>query len=117
MTEGAICQRRYIASLVYITYLNPAGWGGLVAKDRRHQRRQHPVTGSGLDGHEPNAAIGPVTRATASIMAGSRPARREVGGAMPGRPGLSPHAYIPIDSDTRLGHFETEAGKDCQGVL
>ena len=28
--------------MVYITYLSPAGWDGLVAKARRHQRRQHP---------------------------------------------------------------------------
>ena len=42
---------------------------------------------------------GLVTRATASIMAGSRLVRGEVGGAITGLPGLTPHAYIQIDSD------------------
>ena len=42
-----------------------------------------PVTGSGLDSHEPNAAIGLVTSATASIMAGSSLVRWEVCGTMP----------------------------------
>ena len=64
--------------------------------------------------HEPNAAIGLVTSATASIMAGSSLVRWEVRGAMPGLPGLTPLAYIPIDSNT--GHVrvrvETEADKD-----
>ena len=88
-----------------MTYLSQAGWDGLVAKARRHQAASIPVTGSGLDSHEPNAAIGLVTSATASIMAGSRLVRWEVCGAMPGLPpvpGLTPHAYIPIDSNT--GH-------------
>ena len=89
-----------------MTYLRPAGWDGLVAKARRHQRRQHPrpVTGFGLDSHEQNAAIGLVTSATASIMAGShfQVVRWEVCGTMPGLPGLTPHAFIPIDSNT--GH-------------
>ena len=66
--------------MVYLTYLSQAGWpgDGLVAKALRHQRRQHPcqwlslAMGFGLDSHEPNAAIGLVTSATASIMAGSR---------------------------------------------
>ena len=47
-------------------------------------------------------------------MAGSSLVRWEVSGAMPGLPGLTPHAYIPIDSNT--GHVrvrvETEADKD-----
>ena len=42
-----------------------------------------PVTGSGLDSHEPNAAIGLITSATASIMAGSCLVRWEVCGAIP----------------------------------
>ena len=70
-----------------------------------------PVTGFGLDSHE---AIGLVTSATASIMAGSRLVRWEICGAMPGLPGLTPHAYMPIDSNT--GHVrvrvETEADKE-----
>ena len=49
-------------------------------------------------------------------MAGSRLVRLEVCGAMPGLPGLTPYAYLPIDSNT--GHarvrVETEADK---GVL
>ena len=45
------------------------------------------------------AATGLVTSATASIMAGSRLVRWEVCGAMPGLPGLTPHAYILIDSN------------------
>ena len=72
-----------------------------------------PVTGSGLDSNKPNAAIGLVTRVTSSIMAalaGSHLVLGEVGGAMTGWPGLTPHAYIPIDSDAR--HFETEADKE-----
>ena len=100
--------------MVYMTYLSPAGWDGLMAKARRHQRSQHPcVTGFGLDSHEPKAAIGLVTSANASIMAGSRLVRWEVCGAMPGLPGLTPHAYIQSDSNT--GHVrvrvETEADK------
>ena len=53
-------------------------------------------------------------QATASIMAGNRLVRWEVCGAMPGLPGLTPHAYIPIDSNT--GHVrvrvKTEADKE-----
>ena len=45
-----------------------------------------PVTGSGLDSHEPKAAIGLVTSSTASIMAGSCPERWEVCGIMPRLP-------------------------------
>ena len=74
-----------------------------------------PVTGSELDSHEPNAAIGLVTSATASIMAGSRLVRWEVCGAMPGLPGPTPHAYIPTDRmDSNTGHVrvETEADKE-----
>ena len=97
--------------MVYMTYLRPAGWDGLVAKARRPSAASIPITGFGLDSHEPNAAIGLVTSATVSIMAGSRLVRWEVRGAMPGLPGLTPHAYIPIDSNT--GHVqdlvETEA--------
>ena len=48
----------------------------------------NPVTGSGLDSEEANAAIGLVVRATASIMT-------EVG-AMTGLPRLARHAHIPI---------------------
>ena len=99
--------------MVYITYLSPAGWDGLVAKDRRHQRGSAAtisVTGSGLDSDKQNAVIGLVTRATASIMAGSRLVHGEVGGAMPGLPGLTPYACIRIDSDTH--HLETEADKE-----
>ena len=50
-------------------YLSPASWDWLVAKAQRHQRRQHPCR---RDRHEQNAAIGLVTSATASLMAGSR---------------------------------------------
>ena len=71
-----------------------------------------PVTGSGLDSHEQNAAIGLVTSATASIMAGSCLVRWEVCGAMPELPGLTPHAYIPIDSNTAHVLVKTEAVKE-----
>ena len=42
LKEEGMLQRRYIAWLVHITYLSPAGWDWLVAKARRHQRSQHP---------------------------------------------------------------------------
>ena len=42
LKEGGMLQRRYIAGLVYIPHLSPAGWDGLVAKALRHQPRQHP---------------------------------------------------------------------------
>ena len=83
-----------------MTYLSPARWDGLVAKALRHHcstsAASIPVTGFGLDSHELNAAIGLVTSATASIMAGSRLVSWEICGAMSGAPGLTPHAYIPI---------------------
>ena len=89
---------------------------GLVAKALRHQRRQQwpsiPVTGFGLDSHEQNAAIGLVASATASIMAGSHPVRWEVCCTMPGLPGLTPHAYIQIDSNTGHVLVKTEADKE-----
>ena len=91
--------------MVYMTFLIPAGWNGLVAKARRHQRGQHPC-------HEQNAVIGLVASATASIMAGSRLVRWEVCGTMPGLPGLTPHAYILIDSNTGHVRVETEADKE-----
>ena len=47
-----------------------------------------------------------------SIMADSRPVRWEVCGAMPGLPGLTTHAYIPIDSNTGHVRVETEADKE-----
>ena len=56
--------------------------------------------------------IGVVTSATASIMAGSHLVRWEVCGAMPGLPGLTPHAYILIDSNTGHSRVETEADKE-----
>ena len=85
-----------------MTYLSPAGWTGWWPRPGGKIAASIPVTGSGLDSHEPNAAIGLVTSATASIMAGSRIVRWEVCGDMPGLPGLTPHACIPIDSNT--GH-------------
>ena len=57
-------------------------------------------------------AIGLVTSATARIMAGSCLVRWEVCGAMPELPGLTPHAYIPIDSNTGHVRVETEADKE-----
>ena len=55
-----------------------------------------------------------LTSATASIMAGSRLVRWEVCGAMPGLPRLTPHAYIPIDSNTGYVRVlvKTEADKE-----
>ena len=44
-------------------------------------------------------------------MAGSSLVRWEVCGAMPRLPGLTPHAYIPIDSNTGHARVETEADK------
>ena len=59
-----------------------AGFYGLETMDCRHQRHpvtSIPVTGSGLDSDEANAAIGLVTRAAASIMTGSCLVSGEVG--------------------------------------
>ena len=62
-----------------MTYLSPAGWDGLVAKAGDTSAASIPVTGFGLDSHEQNAAMGLVTSATASIMAGSSLVRWELG--------------------------------------
>ena len=108
--------------MVCMTYQSPAGWDGLVAKARRPggtSAASIPVTGSGLDSPEQNAAIGLVTSATASIMAGSllrlvrRPGKYVARCPdCPDSAGLTPHAYIPIDSNTGHVLVETEADKE-----
>ena len=109
-----------VYSLIGIYDIPQAEPGGLGRAGGQGQEAPAPPASLslGLDWivttHEPNAATGLVTSATASIMAGSRLVRWEVCGAMPGLPGLTPHAYIPIDSNT--GHVrvlvKTEAVKE-----
>ena len=76
----------------------PADSEGLEAMDPARGTRATSihVTGSGLDSDEVNAAIGLVTRATASIMTSNSLVSGEVGD-MTGRPRLAPHAHKPID--------------------
>ena len=100
-----------------MTFLCPAGWDELVAKARRHHRGQHLCHWDGLGSHEQKSAIGLVASATASRMAGSSLVRWEVSGTMPGLPGLTPHAYIPIDSNTGHVQVETEADKEYRVLM
>ena len=107
MAQSRCDVAKEVYNLIDITHKPESGGpglDGLVAKARRHQRRQHPchesLAGSSLDSHELNAVIGLVTMATAAL-AGSRlqvvrhGGEVTVGGAMTGRPGLglTPHPY------------------------